>query len=218
MLSYTYDITNGKLLGWDEVFIDPLTNEPKLPAHSTDVAPPPIPEDHEAFFDFELRIWTIKKIPTELEEILAGDKPIPAGKKIVNDALVDKTFADILAEMEMTDDHRKLLCSIADNQLGYLLDQGFNYNGVHYQANQGFQSNMTAFLTAINAGFPGPVLVRTKENTETSFTKDEFPPFAFALMAQVQAVYRQIWDSKDFIRSAANAIDCLSTLNNLGIS
>lgn len=217
MLSYTYDITNGKLLGSDEMFIDPLTQEPKLPAHSTTIAPPQVLDEHEAIFNVESQTWSIKKIPTELEEIIAGTLPIPDGKKLVNGTLVDKIFLDTLLEIEMTEVNRDSLCTIADNQLGYLLDQGFNYNGIHYQADQGFQSNMTAFLTAINAGFPGPVLVRTKENLETSFTRDEFPPFAFALMSYVQTTYRQVWDAKDFIRSATSAIDCLTTFRNLGI-
>jgi len=153
------------------------------------------------------------------ERITAGVTPMPDGYKIVSGILIEKTIREKLTGATLNDSLRASLCQKIDARLQPILDEGFTYPGntVHYQADVEFQRNMTSFLVALLAGAPGPFKVRTWDNVNTLFTKEEFPGFAFFLMGFVQDIYQKVWDAKDLVRSMTSVNECISALEELGV-
>ena len=83
------------------------------------------------------------------------------------------------------------------------ISSNFSYNQVPYDSDPTSRANVTAQLTAINAGVvTDPIYWRAKDNTIQVLSSPQFTELAAALLLHVASIYQQSWVLKDQVENA----------------
>jgi len=104
------------------------------------------------------------------------------------------------------DELRAVLCARVNSIRAERLSRVFSFGGVGYDCDERSISNLTAMVSAINAGIPVPdgFVWRSADNQDIPHDAASLTALAGAMVAYRSAVYANSFRMKDAINAATN--------------